>query len=146
MIDAAAKVGADYFCIDAGWYDDGADWWDSVGEWRLSDVRFPDGGLDRVLQAIRAAGMVPGLWLEPEVIGVRSPWPRSLPQEAFLQRRGTRVVEHGRYLLDLRNEFARKHLDDVVDRLVDEHGVGYFKARLQRHAWIGHRPGRRQRR
>ena len=27
LIDAAAEVGAEYFCIDAGWYDDGGDWW-----------------------------------------------------------------------------------------------------------------------
>ncbi|MFE5336103.1 alpha-galactosidase [Isoptericola sp. NPDC056573] len=127
LIAAAGEVGADYFCVDAGWYDDGGDWWDSVGEWQPSHVRFPDGGLDRVLDAIRAAGMVPGLWLEPEVIGVRSPLAAQLPEDAFLQRHGTRIVEHGRYLLDLRDEQARKHLDDVVDRLVDEHGVGYFK-------------------
>lgn len=127
LIAAAGEAGADYFCVDAGWYDDGGDWWDSVGEWQPSHVRFPDGGLDRVLDAIRAAGMVPGLWLEPEVIGVRSPLAAQLPEDAFLQRNGTRIVEHGRYLLDLRDEQARKHLDDVVDRLVDEHGVGYFK-------------------
>ena len=47
--------------------------------------------------------MVPGLWLEPEVIGVDSPIARELPDDAFLTRRGVRVAEHGRYLLDLRN-------------------------------------------
>jgi alpha-galactosidase len=54
----------------AGWYDDGGDWWDSVGLWEPSASRFPDGGLRRVVDAIRDAGMVPGLWLEPEVVGV----------------------------------------------------------------------------
>ena len=127
LVAAAARAGAGYFCIDAGWYDDGGDWWDSVGEWRPSVTRFPDGGIDRVLDAIRHAGMVPGLWLEPEVVGVRSPLALSLPDDAFLQRRGQRLVEHGRYLLDMRHELARKHLDDVVDRLVEDHGVGYFK-------------------
>ncbi|HWD77795.1 MAG TPA: alpha-galactosidase, partial [Kribbella sp.] len=29
LIDAAADVGADYFCIDAGWYAEG-DWWNTV--------------------------------------------------------------------------------------------------------------------
>ena len=27
LIDAAAETGAEYFCIDAGWYDDGGHWW-----------------------------------------------------------------------------------------------------------------------
>ncbi|MET0433780.1 MAG: glycoside hydrolase family 36 protein [Cellulomonas sp.] len=126
LVDAAADVGAEVFCIDAGWYDDGGDWWDSVGEWEPSTLRFP-GGLHEVTDRIRDRGMVPGLWLEPEVVGVRSPLAEQLPGEAFLQRRGQRVVEHDRYLLDLRHPDAVKHLDTVVDRLVDEFGVGYFK-------------------
>ena len=71
LIDAAAEAGAQYFCIDAGWYDDGGHWWDSVGEWRPSTTRFGDGGLAGVLEHIRGRGLTPGLWIEPEVVGVR---------------------------------------------------------------------------
>jgi alpha-galactosidase len=127
LIDAAAAAGAEYFCIDAGWYDDDGDWWDSVGEWEPSTRRFPDGGLAAVLDRIRAAGLVPGLWLEPEVIGWRSAVAARLPHAAFLQRGGQRILQHGRYLLDLRHPDAVKHLDAVVDRLVGEMGVGYLK-------------------
>jgi alpha-galactosidase len=127
LIDAAAGVGAEYFCIDAGWYDDGGAWWGSVGEWKPSTVRFPDGGLRRVLDHIRARGMHLGLWLEPEVIGVRSPVAQVLPDDAFLQRFGRRVVEHDRYFLDLRHPAAIAHLDEVVDRLVGEYGARFFK-------------------
>ena len=125
LIDAAAGVGAEVFCIDAGWYADGY-WWDSVGEWIPSDRRFPR-GLTAVLDRIRAGGMVPGLWLEPEVIGVKSAVASELPAEAFLIRGGQRVVEDGRYHLDLRHEAAAAHLDNVIDRIVGEYGVGYFK-------------------
>ena len=127
LIDAAAAVGAEVFCIDAGWYDDGGDWWDSVGEWEPSTGRFPDGGLGRVIDHIRAAGMVPGLWLEPEVVGVRSAMATRLPDEAFLQRAGVPVIEHARLHLDLRHPAARAHLDGVVDRLVRDFGIGYVK-------------------
>ena len=126
LIDAAAEAGAEIFCIDAGWYDDGGTWWDSVGEWQPSKGRFP-GGLQPVLDHIRDRGMSPGLWLEPEVVGVRSPMADTLPTEAFLQRYGRRVVEHSRYHLDLRHPAARQHLDSVVDRLVDDFGVTFFK-------------------
>jgi len=125
LIDAAAAAGADYFCIDAGWYADGH-WWDEVGEWLPSAERFP-GGLAEVTGRIRERGMVPGLWLEPEVIGVRSPLARALPDEAFFQRSGVRIAEHGRHLLDLRHPAARAHLDAVVDRLVGEYGAGFIK-------------------
>lgn len=126
LIAAAAEVGAEIFCIDAGWYDDGGDWWNSVGDWTPSQVRFP-GGFEEVVDAITDAGMVVGLWLEPEVVGVRSPAAERLPRDAFLSRHGQRIVEHERYLLDLRHPAARAHVDEVVDRLVGRYGVGYFK-------------------
>jgi len=126
LVEAAADVGAEVFCIDAGWYDNDGDWWDSVGEWQPSTVRFPS-GLTEVMEAIRDAGMTAGLWLEPEVVGVRSSVAQLLPDAAFLSRFGQRVVEHGRYHLDLRHPAARAHLDEAVDRLVRDLGVGYFK-------------------
>jgi alpha-galactosidase len=127
LIEAAARAGAEYFCIDSGWYTEvGEGWWDSVGVWRPSSTRFP-GGFGRVLDRIRAAGMVPGMWLEPEVVGVRSPVAAQLPAEAFFERDGQRVVEHSRYHLDLRHPAAVKHLDETIDYLVGDLGVGYLK-------------------
>ncbi|MCL6670437.1 alpha-galactosidase [Streptomyces panaciradicis] len=127
LIEAAAAAGAEVFVVDAGWYDDDAEgWWDAVGAWEPSDRRFP-GGIRRVLDAVREHGMTPGLWLEPEVVGVRSPLARTLPPEAFFRRGGVRVTEHGRHHLDLRHPAARAHLDRVVDRIVGEWGVGYLK-------------------
>ncbi|WP_373463940.1 alpha-galactosidase [Streptomyces canus] len=127
LIEAAGAAGAEVFVIDAGWYDDDAQgWWDAVGAWEPAARRFP-GGLPEVLDAIRAHGMTPGLWLEPEVVGVRSPLAGTLPPEAFFRRGGLRVTEHGRHHLDLRHPAARAHLDEVVDRLVGEWGVGYLK-------------------
>ncbi|PXA68599.1 glycoside hydrolase family 36 protein [Cryobacterium arcticum] len=125
LIDAAAAVGADYFCVDAGWYAEGH-WWDTVGAWEPAASRFPN-GITEVIDHIRARGMVAGLWLEPEVIGVHSPLARSLPDDAFFSRGGIRVAEHGRHHLDLRSPAARAHLDAVVDRLVSDYGVGFFK-------------------
>jgi alpha-galactosidase len=127
LIDAAAEVGAEYFCIDSGWYAElGESWWDTVGAWKPSATRFPD-GISQVLDRIRAAGMVPGLWLEPEVVGVNSPVAAQLPPEAFFQRDGRLVTEHGRHHLDLRHPAAVKHLDEVVDFVVGDLGVGYLK-------------------
>jgi alpha-galactosidase len=127
LIAAAASVGAEYFCMDAGWYTDpGESWWDTVGEWKPSAARFT-GGIAAVLTRIRAEGMIPGLWLEPEVVGVRSPVADRLPTEAFFTRRGKRVVENGRYSLDLRHPAAVKHLDEVIDFVVGDLGAGYLK-------------------
>jgi alpha-galactosidase len=127
LVDAAAEAGAEYFCIDAGWYDDSGDWWPSVGEWKPSTARFPDGGIERVLDHIRSRGMKPGLWLEPEVVGIHSVMAERLPDEAFLQRYGRRIVEHDRFLLDFRHPEVRRHLDTVLDHLIDDLGSRFFK-------------------
>jgi alpha-galactosidase len=70
--------------------------------------------------------MVPGLWLEPEVIGIHSPL-KDKPDAWFFQRHGKRVIDHTRFLLDLRNPEVRAYLSAVVDRLVGEYKVGYIK-------------------
>ncbi|PBC70362.1 alpha-galactosidase [Streptomyces sp. TLI_235] len=129
LVEAAAEAGAEYFVIDAGWYDDGDNWWSSVGAWEPSASRFPGpNGIHEVLDRIRERGMVPGLWLEPEAVGTNSPVAASLPEEAFFRRDDRRVEEGGgRYHLDLRHPAARAHLDGVVDRLVGEWGIGYLK-------------------
>ena len=126
LIDAAADAGAEYFVVDAGWYDDTDGWWDSVGDWQPSTVRFP-GGLEEVMDRVRERGMVPGIWLEPEVVGVRSEAAHSLPDEAFFSRAGHRLTERGRHQLDLRHPAARAHLDEAADRLIARFGLGYFK-------------------
>ena len=124
LIEAAASVGAEYFCIDAGWYADG-DWWTGVGEWLPSKQRFP-GGIKEPLDLIRAKGMIPGLWLELEA-GVDCPLAKQVPDSWFFMHHGKRVIDHGRFQLDYRNPDVRAYADRVIDRLVSEYGVGYIK-------------------
>ena len=126
LIAAAAEAGAEYFCIDAGWFTDSTDYWSEVGEWREAPTRFT-GGLRAVTDAIRDAGMKVGLWIEPESVGCDSPVSESLPPGAFFQRAGAPVIEQRRKHLDLRHPAARAHLDEVVDRLVREFDVSYLK-------------------
>jgi alpha-galactosidase len=126
LIDVAAAAGCEYFVIDAGWYAELSEsWWGSVGAWQPSKTRWT-GGLQQVLDHIREKGMVPGLWLEPEVIGIHSPL-KDKPDAWFFQRHGKRVIDHTRFLLDLRNPEVRSYLSAVVDRLVGEYKVGYIK-------------------
>ncbi|MFK4805884.1 glycoside hydrolase family 36 protein [Microbacterium sp. ZW CA_36] len=125
-IDAAARAGAEVYCIDSGWYTDGPAWWNDLGSWQPSSRRFPR-GLDQMTRRIRDAGMVAGLWLEPEAVSAASPIAGLLPAEAFFQRDGQRVVESGRLQLDFRHPAALAHIDAAVERLIIELGLGYLK-------------------
>jgi alpha-galactosidase len=125
LIDAAAAAGCEYYCIDAGWYSDGI-WWGEVGEWLPSAKRFPN-GLKPTLDRIRSHGMIPGLWLELEVVGTESPLLKKAPDSWFFQRNGKRITERGRYQLDFRHPEVRAHATEVIRRLVEDYGVGYIK-------------------
>lgn len=126
LIDAAAKAGCEYFCIDAGWYADGA-WWDEVGEWAVSHKRFPN-GLRPVTDYIRSKGMIPGVWLELEVMGINCPLLKDRADDSwFFMRHGKRVYDRSRYQLDFRNEKVREFAAETIDRLVNEYGIGYIK-------------------
>ena len=126
MIATAAKAGCEYFVIDAGWYADlHEDWSQTIGAWQPSPTRWPR-GLKFVLDQVREARMVPGLWLEPEVAGAKSALAQK-PDNWFLMRHGKRVFKNSRLLLDFRNPEVRSYLDQVIARLVNEYGVGYIK-------------------
>ena len=125
LIDAAAEAGCKYYCIDAGWYADGS-WWDGVGEWLPSGERFPN-GIEEVLRYIRSRGMIPGLWLEIEVMGINCPLAQKVPDDWFFCVHGKRVIDHSRYQLDFRNPAVRAYADSVIDRLVNQYGAGYIK-------------------
>lgn len=125
LIEEAAKAGCEYFCIDAGWYAKGF-WWDAVGEWKESRERFPN-GLKEVTDYIRSKGMIPGIWLEPEVMGINCELAKTLPDTWFFVRHGKRIYDRSRYQLDYRNPEVREYMTSVVDRLIQEYGIGYIK-------------------
>ncbi|MBE7011630.1 MAG: alpha-galactosidase [Ruminococcaceae bacterium] len=125
VIDRAAEAGADYYCMDAGWYADGT-WWETVGEWLPQIKRFPN-GINEVFDYIRNKDMVPGIWLEAEVMGIECPLVDKFPDECFFMRHGKRVIDHGRYQLDFRHPQIREYVTSIFDRLVGEYGVGYIK-------------------
>ncbi len=135
LIEAAAEAGCRYYCIDCGWYDEGP-WWDGVGRWLPAKGRFPS-GIREVLDYIRKKGMIPGLWLEIEVMGIECPMAKEVPDDWFFQIEGRRVIDHSRYQLDFRNPAVVAHANEVVDRLVKEYGVGYIKMDYNINAGVG---------
>lgn len=126
IIDAAAALGCEYYCIDAGWYTDEEDWFPTIGEWIPSKTRFPN-GLKEVTDHIRSRGMVPGLWLEIEFVGSKCALVQQVDERWFFHRHGKIADFRGRYQLDFRNPEVRAYTRGVIDRLIKDFGIGYFK-------------------
>ena len=126
LIQPALSAGAEYFVIDAGWFAEDTDWWDGVGAWEPSTSRFP-AGFKSLISHIRSTGMIPGCWVEPEVMGISSPAVTSLPPEAFFHESNTRIVEKRRHQLDFRHPAVIARMNHVIDTLVLDYGIAYFK-------------------
>lgn len=126
LIKSAAEVGCDYYVVDCGWYAEiNKAWWNEVGMWLPSKTRWSN-GFKALMDSIRSNGMIPGLWLEIERVGINSPL-KSKPDSWFFSRHGKRVIVNNSYQLDFRNPEVREYADRIVDRIVKEYGVGYIK-------------------
>ena len=127
LIEAAAQVGCEVFCMDSGYYAaPGESWWPNVGHWEIDKARFPGNDFMETMDRIREKGMVPGLWIEAEVCGIHNKL-AAMPDDWFLMRHGKRIVYNRRYFWNFRNPAVLAHLDAVIDRFVGEYGVGYIK-------------------
>ncbi|KAF5859970.1 hypothetical protein ETB97_002167 [Aspergillus alliaceus] len=84
-------------------------------------------GFKRLLSHLIQTGLSPGLWIEPEVIGVRSIVANQLPNEAFFRRNGQRIIGKGRYQLDYLHPAVQEHMHVVIHRLEQRHRYQLFK-------------------
>ncbi len=134
LMDAAARVGAEYFVIDAGWFKTSGNWSADMGDWEPYDRPFGDGGVQGILNEISARGMKPGIWLEVESVGIESDFAKAHP-EALLYRHG-HVIGKERCFMDFRNPDVRAHIRGVFDRLY-EMGVRYIKNDYNQSVGVG---------
>lgn len=125
LVKAVRGHGFRYFVIDCGWYKaEGVPWDTSMGDYDVSPLLFP-AGLQAATSLIRGAGMVPGLWFEPETVGHDA--------RAFgctdhqLHRRGTVLTTPTRRFWDLRDPWVRQRLNERVIGLLKDCGFGYVK-------------------
>ena len=127
LVEAAAQAGCEVFCMDSGYYAaPGESWWPNVGHWEIDPDRFPGDDFSRLMQLVRERGMVPGIWIEAEVCGIRNRL-AARPDDWFLMRHGKRILYNRRYFWNFRNPEVLAHLDAVIDRFVREYGIGYIK-------------------
>ncbi len=139
MAPVVARTGAEYYVIDCGWHNEepGNEIYPYVGQWRESHARFPD-GLRETTDRIRALGMKPGLWIEPEIIGHQcADMLAYYDDDCFYQRHGERLTCMRRQFLDYRNARVREYMTETVRRMVEDYGAAYIKCDYNEDCGIG---------
>ncbi|MBQ9780919.1 MAG: alpha-galactosidase [Clostridia bacterium] len=126
LIKSAAEAGCEVFCIDAGWFGNGGKnaWHETLGDWIAEDRLFGEGGLQGIVDEIKAHGMKPGVWLEIETVHMMSEFAKAHP-EAILRCHG-HPIGNPTSSMDFRRPVVREHLMKVFDRLYDM-GVRFVK-------------------
>jgi alpha-galactosidase len=125
IADRLEGTEARYLVIDAGWYrGDASDWSSGHGDWVPSRQLFPQ-GLRATADAIRARGLIPGLWFEMETVGSQSTAFSMV--DHLLRRDGQPVTVRNRRFWDLNDPVAVDYLTErVIERLAQD-GFGYLK-------------------
>jgi alpha-galactosidase len=114
-----------YYVIDAGWCSKIlSNYQSGIGDWKVNRKQFP-GGLKAVTEEIRKAGMIPGIWFEPEVACENS---RMFYNEEFLlKRNGIPVTAGIRRFLDFRKLEVINYLSNRLIHVLKECDFGYLK-------------------
>jgi alpha-galactosidase len=125
LADRLRGSGVRYLVMDAGWYaDPGAPWGDLHGDWNVSKVRFPL-GLRALCDAVRARGLVPGIWFEFETCGILADCHSR--EDLLLHLDGAPLTSGARRFLDFRQPAVLELLARRVIALLRENGIGYLK-------------------
>ena len=121
---AGGKTLPDVFQIDDGYEN-------AVGDWLVQNERFPH-GMKAAADQIRAAGMMPGIWLAPFAAEKRSILAKEHPGWLLRDENGEPQMGgcnwSGFYGLDIYNPEVRAYLKEVFDTVV--HGWGYKLLKL----------------
>ena len=119
QIEPAARLGCEYFVIDAGWFGNGADWGSARGDWQENQTGALRGRMAEIAAQVRENGMKFGFWLELE---------SASPQSDIIRRHPDYYRTEGDCrFFDFENEEACAALFQTVKALIDRYQARFLK-------------------
>lgn len=131
LIDEAAKLGADTFVLDDGWFGKRDSDSSGLGDWFVNEKKLV-GGLTKVAECCKRSGLKFGLWFEPEMVSPDSDLYRAHPDWA-IHKDGIKPIRGRRQLV---LDFTRKEVVDYIFASVAEilrrNDISYVKWDMNR--------------
>lgn len=125
ILEAVKGKGFTYFVIDCGWYkEEGVPWDISMGDYEVSADLFPE-GLAKTVNAIKEAGLQPGIWFEIENTGCASKAYQMT--EHLLKRDGKVLTTDMRRFWDMQDPWVEAYLTERVIGTLKKYGFTYMK-------------------
>jgi len=132
LVDLAAKVGAERFVLDDGWFRGRKDDRAALGDWEVDQTKYPE-GLQPLIDRVEAAGMELGIWVEPEMISENSDLFRSHPDWILHVPPYHQPVGRYQYVLNLARPEVGDYLFKALGQLLTQYpGIKYLKWDMNR--------------
>lgn len=131
LVDAAAKIGAERFILDDGWFINRRDDTAGLGDWQVDTSVFPH-GLTPLVKHVRSHNMQFGLWFEPEMVNPDSNLYREHPEWTLHFTDRETPLARGQLVLDVANKEVSDYLFNSISTLVNEYQIDYIKWDMNR--------------
>lgn len=119
QIAKAAKLGSEYFVIDAGWFGSGKGWWTQRGDWFENTTDAFCGKMKNLSENVRNHNMKFGLWFEIESAGGET--------KIVQEKRKYFKERNGLFFLDFSNHNARNCIFDTLKENIEKYNIEYIK-------------------
>lgn len=131
IIDEAAKIGADTFVLDDGWFGKRDDDRTGLGDWFVNENKLR-GGLDAVISCCKRSGLKFGLWFEPEMVSEDSDLYRAHPDWAIHKDGVELCRSRNQLVLDFTRPEVVDYIFDTMSRILSRHEIDYVKWDMNR--------------
>lgn len=137
LAQRAARIGAELFVVDDGWFgrrtpgEDGGIL-DGLGDWWVDPGKFPD-GLAPLIDEVHGLGMQFGIWVEPEMVNPQSDLFAAHPDWIYHEAGRESDLARGQYVLNLTRPEVRSYVLGALDSLLNDYDIAYLK-------WDANRP------
>lgn len=129
--ERAARIGAERFVLDDGWFGSRRDDTSGLGDWEVSSDAHPD-GLAPLIELVRRLGMEFGIWVEPEMVNPDSDLFRAHPEWTLTTDGYEPVLARNQLVLDLTRDDAYTHVFTRLDALLRDHDIAFVKWDMNR--------------
>jgi alpha-galactosidase len=131
LADRAARVGAERFVLDDGWFGSRRDDTSGLGDWFVSHDAHPH-GLGPLIEHVIGLDMGFGIWVEPEMVNPDSDLYREHPEWALTTDGYEPVLYRHQLVLDIARPDAFDHIFGRLDALLHEHDISFVKWDMNR--------------
>jgi len=130
---AASELGVEMIVLDDGWFGEREDATSSLGDWFEDRRKFP-GGLPALVHDVNALGLKFGIWVEPEMVNVKSRLYREHPSWTLNQHgRKSRCEGRNQLVLDFTCEDVCSYVIGKLGELLSGSNIEYMKWDMNRH-------------